>query len=515
MAAERVSMRNVLEIFRLRFEAGASERAISRSVGIARSTVSEYLRRFAGCRLAWPLVPALDEAALVARLFPEEEASATQKAPPDMAWVDMELRRKGVTLHLLWTEYARENQGQAYQYSWFCDLHRSWQRGQRISMRQVHHAGQKMFVDFSGDGLWLTDPRSGERRRVELFVAALGASSMTYACATVDQTLASWLAGMTGAVEAFGGVTELVVPDNPRALVSRVDRYEPTLNPSVMDWAEHYGTCVMPARPYRPKDKAKVEAAVLVAQRWVLAVLRNQTFHTLTDLNEAIAGLMERINARVMKNHGRSRAQLFEVLDAPALKPLPVNRFEFAAWHRARVHANYHVQVEKHFYSVPYMHRGQEVLVRVKATTVEVMLAGNCVATHARSKVPFGYSTQDAHMPSSHLAVKLQSSVDELLRRAQQIGPNVQALFEWMSQKRAHPEHAIRGMQGVLALRQSYADARVDAACARALRFGSVTATAVRNILKNGLDQVSLDKANENQMPHHHQNLRGGSYFIH
>ena len=214
----------------------------------------------------------------------------------------------------------------------------------------------------------------------------------------------------------------------------------------------------MPARPYRPTDKAKVEAAVLVAQRWVLAVLRNQTFHTLTDLNEAIAGLMERINARVMKNHGRSRAQLFEVLDAPALKPLPVNRFEFAAWHRARVHANYHVQVEKHFYSVPYMHRGQEVLVRVKATTVEVMLAGNCVATHARSKVPFGYSTQDAHMPSSHLAVKLQSSVDELLRRAQQIGPNVQALFEWMSQKRAHPEHAIRGMQGVLALRQSYAD---------------------------------------------------------
>jgi len=506
-------MRNVLEILRLRFGEGRSERAVALSVGKARATVSDYLKRFAVAGLVWPLVPPLNEEALEARLFPEAPPSSA-KVAPDMAHVDLELRRKGVTLQLLWEEYAREHEGRAYQYSWFCERHHAWRGRQRISMRQVHVAGQKMFVDFSGDGLSLTDLRTGEPQRVELFVAALGASSMTYACATPDQTLASWVLGMTGAVEAFGGVTELVVPDNPRALVSRVDRYEPTLNQTVVDWATHYGTCVMPARPYRPKDKAKVEAAVLVAQRWVVAVLRNQTFYTLTNLNEAIDVLMERINQRVMKNHGSSRAELFAALDAPVLKSLPINGFQFATWHKARVHPDYHVQVEKHFYSVPYIHRGLEVMARVKAATVEILLRGNCVATHARSKRQFGYTTLDEHMPSAHKEQKLSSSVDELLRRGLQAGPNVHALFEEMVKIRQHPEYAIKGMQGILALRRSYTDARVDAACARAVRFRSLSAASVRNILKNGLDLLSSELAAQVEMPAQHQNLRGGSYFL-
>lgn len=505
-------MRNVHEILRLRFDEKMTPRAVAKSTGKGRTTIQDYLRRFALAGLQWPLVPPLDEEALDARLFPEAPPSCVRVAP-DMALVDLELRRKGVTLQLLWEEYARENEGRAYQYSWFCERYQAWRRKQRISMRQVHRAGHKMFVDFSGDGLCLTDPRTGQRQRVALFVAALGASSMTYACATPDQTLASWVAGMTGAVEAFGGVTELVVPDNPRALVSRVHRYEPTLNQSVMDWAAHYGTCVMPARPYKPKDKAKVEAAVLVVQRWVVGVLRNQTFHTLTNLNEVIDGLMERINQRVMKNHGRSRAELFSTLDAPVLKPLPINQFQFAMWHKARVHPNYHVQVEKHFYSVPYIHRGLEVMVRVKAATVEILLHGNCVATHARSKRQFGYTTLDEHMPSAHKAQKLNSSVDELLRRAQFTGSNVHALFVEMASNRQYPEYAIRGMQGVLALRRSYPDARLDAACARALRFRTPSAKSVHSILKNGLDSVSSETAAV-EMPAQHQNLRGGSYFL-
>ena len=506
-------MRNVSEILRLRFGEKKSERVVALSVGKARSTVADYLLRFTVAGLVWPLVPPLDEDALERLLFPEVVGRA-EKVTPDMAQVHLELRRKGVTLQLLWEEYAREHDGRAYQYSWFCERYQEWRRKQRISMRQVHIAGQKMFVDFSGDGLVLTDPRTGERRRVELFVAALGASSMTYACVTVDQTLASWVEGMTRALEAFGGVTEIVVPDNPRALVSRVDRYEPSLNQTVVDWAAHYGTCVMPARPYKPKDKAKVEGAVLVAQRWVVAVLRNRTFHTLTDINEAIDELMERINQRVMKNHGSSRAQLFATLDAPALKPLPVNRFQFATWKKARVHPDYHVQVEKHFYSVPYIHRGQEVMVRIRLSTVEILLRGDCVATHTRSKRQFGHTTLDEHMPSAHKAMKLSSSVDELMARAERAGPNVHALFTELTGSRQHPEYAIRGMQGILALRHSYTDARVDAACARAVRFRSLSATSVRNILKGGLDLLASETVLQTEMPAQHQNLRGGSYFL-
>jgi transposase len=492
---------------------GASDRAIARSVGKARSTVGEYLTRFKASGLQWPLAPTFDEEALERRLFPEPGPG--EKMAPDHAYVAIELRRKGVTLQLLWVEYAKEHQECAYQYSHFCELHQAWQRKQRLSMRQVHRGGEKMFVDFSGDGMFLTDPHTGERKPVALFVAALGASSMTYARATLDQTLASWMEGMTGAFEAFDGVTETVVPDNPRALVSRLDRHEPTLNLTVLDWAAHYGTCVMPARPYRPKDKAKVEVAVLVAQRWIIAVLRNRKFHTLTDLNEAIEELTERINQRVMKNYGRSRAQLFATLDAPVLKPLPVNRFQMATWHKGRVHPDYHVQVEKHFYSVPYIHRGKEVMTRVKATTVEVLRLGICVATHLRSKKEFGYTTLEEHMPSSHKAMKVNSSVDELLRRAQQVGPNVHALFVALIQKRRYPEHAVKGMQGVLALRRSFPEARVEAACARAVRFKMISATAVRNILKNGLDDVAPSAGTQTEMPVHHENIRGGSYFMH
>jgi transposase len=506
-------MRNVLEILRLRLGEDRSEREVARSVGKARSTVADYVLRFTVAGLVWPLVPPLDEDALERLLFAEVIGRA-EKAAANMGDVDLELRRKGVTLQLLWEEYAREHEGRAYQYSWFCERYQEWRRKQRISMRQVHVAGRKMFVDFSGDGLALTDPRTGERRRVELFVATLGASSMTYACATLDQTLASWVEGMTRALEAFGGVTELVVPDNPRALVTRVDRYAPDLNRTVVDWAEHYGTCVIPARPYKPKDKAKVEAAVLVAQRWVVAVLRNRVFHTITDINEAIDGLMERINQRVMKNHGSSRAQLFAALDAPALRPLPVNRFQFATWHKARVHPDYHVQVEKHFYSVPYIHRGQAVMVRVKLSTVEILLRGNCIATHSRSRRRFGHTTLEEHMPSSHKAMKLSSSVDELMRRAERVGPNVHALFGEMTRSRQHPEYAIRGMQGILALRHSYPDARVDAACARVMRFRTLTATSVRSILKSGLDQLASETTPQTEMPAQHQNLRGGSYFL-
>jgi len=504
-------MRNVLEILRLKF-GGASDRTIARSVGKARSTVAEYLTRFKASGLEWPLAPTFDEEALERRLFPEP--SPTTKVTPDHAYVATELRRKGVTLQLLWVEYAHEHQDGAYQYSHFCELHQAWHRKQRLSMRQVHRGGEKMFVDFSGDGMFLTDPRTGERKPVALFVAALGASSMTYARATLDQTLASWVEGMTGAVEAFGGVTETVVPDNPRALVTRVDRHEPTLNLTVVDWAAHYGTCVMPARPYKPKDKAKVEVAVQVAQRWIIAVLRNQKFYTLTDLNEAIGELAERINNRVMKNHGSSRAQLFAALDAPVLKPLPVNRFQMATWHKGRVHPDYHVMVEKHFYSVPNIHRGKAVMSRVTATTVEVERLGICVATHARSKKEFGYSTHEEHMPSSHKAMKVNSSVDEMLRRGRQAGSSVHALFEAMIQKRQYPEHAVKGMQGVLALRRSFPEPRVEAACARAVRFKMFSATAVRNILRNGLDREKPSEDRQVEMPAHHGNIRGGSYFM-
>lgn len=506
-------MRQVREVLRLKFEGKLGSRRIAESLGgIGRTTVDEYVTRFKASGLAWPLPDDVDDVRLEAKLFPSTGKEQPIRVMPDFARISVELRRKGVTLQLLWTEYCQEHGEHSYQLSRFCELYGEWRRKQRLWMRQEHKAGDKLFVDFSGDGLEIVDPQTGEVRPVKLFVAALGASSYTFAYAVLDERLPAFLECNVRALEFIGGVPAAVVPDNPKTAVTKADRFEADLHEAFADFGAHYGTCILPARPRKPRDKAKVEVAVLVAQRWILAVLRNRTFYSLDDLNAAIAELVERLNNRVMRHLKRSRAQLFDEIDRPALRPLPRNRYEHAEWHKARVHPDYHVEVDKHYYSVPFQHRGEEVVVRVTARTVEVLLHSKRIAMHLRSRRRWHYTTLPEHMPPHHKYVA-DSTVENMRQRAARVGSDVTQFFDALFAQRPHPEQAVRSCQGVLSLLPVYGPQRLNLACRRALHFSLLRYKHIKNILEHGLDSQPIDDRQAQITLPLHANIRGSSYF--
>ncbi len=364
-------MRKIREVLRLRHEKGLSQRAVAAACGMGAGTVSEYLSRAEQAGVRWPVPPELDDSALETRLFPTLPAGGGRVAP-DLPWVHEELKKAGVTLLLLWEEYRQAHVESAYGYSQFCDIYRRWERKLKPSMRQVHRAGEKAFVDFSGKRPSFVDPKTGEVITVELFVAALGASGYTYAEATSTQQLHDWMAVHVRMLEYFEGCTDVLVPDQLRSAVSRPCRYEPEVNRSYQELARHYGAVVIPARPGKAKDKARVESMVQVAQRWILARLRNRTFFSLEELNAAIAVLLEDLNDRKMQKIGKSRRELWEQLDRPALTPLPAVRYEQAEWRTCRVNIDYHIEVDRHPYSVPFQLLGEQLEARFTSTIVEV-----------------------------------------------------------------------------------------------------------------------------------------------
>ena len=382
MPARRLLMRKIREVLRLRHELGLSHQAVARASAVGVGTVNRYLRRAAEGGLGWPLPTELDDTALEARLFPRA-APVHDRVRPDCAYIHRELKRDGVTLQLLWEEYAQVHP-LGYRYTQFCEIYRQWARRLRPSMRQVHRAGEKTFIDFSGKRPALVDPCTGELRRVELFVAVLGASNLTYAEATATQQLPDWVDAHIRMVEYFGGTTALWVPDQLKSAITRPCRYEPGVNRTYEDLAAHYGAVVVPARPRKPKDKAAAEAAVLLAQRWILARLRDETFFGLGALNQAIRVLLDELNDRPMQKLGISRRALYEQLDRPALRPLPPTRYVLAYWKHCRVNIDYHVQIDRHAYSVPFQLLREQVEVRYTTTTVEVFFKGRRVASHPR-----------------------------------------------------------------------------------------------------------------------------------
>jgi len=386
MPAERARMRCVREILRLEHE-GLSDRAIARSTRVARSTVSDYLGRAVAAGLAWPLAAELTDTALEALLFVHGGAAPGLRRKPEPDWPSLlhrELRRPGVTLMLLWQEY-RAAAPDGYGYSRFCELYGEWQSRLSPTMRQVHPAGERLFADYAGQMVDLADGRTGEVRPAQIFVAVMGASSYTYAEATWTQTLPDWIGAHAGALAFFGGVPRQIVPDNPKVGVLKANWYEPGLNPTYQDFASHYGTAILPARPRKPRDKAKVEVGVLIVERWILARLRNERFLSLTELNAAIAALLADLNARPMRRLGVSRLQLFEELDRPALNPLPSEPYVYAEWRLRRVGLDYHVDIDDHYYSVPHRLLRQEVEARITQRTVELFHRGERVAAHMRA----------------------------------------------------------------------------------------------------------------------------------
>jgi transposase len=503
-------MRKIHEVLRLHFEHGRSKREIARVLSVSPTTVSDYLARATLAGLSYPLPPEIDETMLERRLFPPCEPSVVQRPAPTWPKVHQELRRKGVTLELLWQEYKAEHPD-GFQYSAFCQHYRRWRQHLSLSMRQTHTPGERLFVDYAGQTVGVTDGSTGEVRQAQVFVAVLGASNYTFLEATWSQQLPDWIGSHVRALDFFGGSTELWVPDNLRSGVSKASRYEPDINPTYHDLAEHYGVAVLPARARRPKDKAKVENGVLVVTRWVLARLRHQRFFSLNELNRALRILLLDLNARPFKKLPGCRASAFTEMDQPALRPLPVAAYEYAEWGVARVGVDYHIEVDGHFYSVPCRYARAQVDVRVTKATVEVFQRGERIASHAICAFKGRHTTIDAHMPEAHREVAGWSAAT-LSARAEGVGPRCAVLIERLLHARRHPQQAFRSCLGVLSLGQKYGVERLEAACARALKHGATSWTSVQAILKNGLDLEPASAQRVLDLPDH-ENLRGAAYY--
>jgi transposase len=512
MAKRRLSMRKIIEVLRLHAEQRLSIRQIAKSCSVAHSTVREYLDRARQAGLTWPLDPDLDNTTLEGVLFPERSLPPGRRGMPPMEYLYKEMKRKGVTLQLLWYEYRKANP-EGYQYSQFCHHYRQWTKKLDLTLRQEHRAGEKLFVDYAGQTVPIVDPSTGEVLQAQIFIAALGASNYTFAEASLAQDLPSWIRSHVHAFEFFGGVTDVLVPDNLKAGVTHACRYEPDLNPTYQDLAQHYGMSVIPARAGHARDKAKVESAVLVAERWILAALRNHTFFSLAELNRCIAQKLKELNNRRFQKLQGTRTTLFESIDKPALKPLPSVPYEYAEWRKATVNIDYHVAADRHYYSVPYQLVREHVEVRLTSTTVEVLFKNKRVASHQRSYRQGGFTTLPQHMPKAHQRY-LEWTPSRLIRWAEQHGPMTQKLVTAILDGRPHPEQGFRSCLGIMRLGKRYPHDRLEAACARALAIKAYSYKNVESILKNGLDQQPLPFSQDEQPPLlTHQNVRGKDYY--
>jgi transposase len=507
-------MRKIGEVLRLK-AAGLSIAEIARSAGLGRTTVYEYLGRAEAAGLSWPLPAELDAGQLEARLFPPPSAERFARRPvPDWREVHRELKRgRHVTLRLLWLEW-REDQPDGWGYSQFCARYHEWLGRQDVVMRLEHAAGERLFVDFAGDRMPVVDATTGEVTEMEIFVAVLGCSGLLYVEATRGQDLKSWLLAHVRAYHAYGGVSRTTVPDNLKSGVTKACWYEPEINPSYLELARHFGTIILPTRAAHPRDKAAVESGVLVVERWVLAPLRHRRFFSPAELNEAIAANTAEVNGRPFRGQPTSRRDLFEELERPALQPLPVTPYEFAEFKKVTANIDYHVEFERHFYSVPHRLVRQKLEVRATATTVEVLHRHQRVASHAREYGRRRYLTDPAHMPASHRA-HLEWTPSRLIRWATTVGPAAAAVTRRILETRPHPEHGYRACLGLMSLARRHGKERVAAACVRALSVNAVSYTSVKSILDQNLDRVPLPTVQLSVVPSPpaHENLRGAAYY--
>lgn len=504
-------MRKIRDVLRLQAE-GLSKRRISVSLNIGRTAVGDHIARAKRAGLSWPLPAGLGDDGLEQLLFPPTMAVPKGQHPlPEWPEVHFELKRPGVTRALLWEEY-RSLHPDGYGLSQFCALYRAWAGKLDVTMRQVHVAGEKMFVDYAGAVAEVIDPTSGEVHEAQVFVATLGASSYTYAEATWTQGLPNWIGSHCRALAFFGGVPAQIVPDNLKSAVTKACLYDPEVNRTYADLAAHYGTAVVPARPAKPRDKAKVEVGVQIVERWILARLRNRRFFSLAELNQAIQEELVKLNAKVSKHLGTSRRHLFEELERPALKPLPAQAYQYGEWKKRRAGLDYHVEVHKHYYSVPHRFARQQLWARITERTVEVFHKGKRIAAHMRGSGNRRHTTVAEHMPSSHRR-HASWTFARIERDASANGPNTKLLTEHILRNRPHPEQGFRACIGILRLAKSYSPERLEVACERALEIGAHTYSSVNSILKNKLDCRQSTKPVATGPAIDHGNIRGPQYF--
>ncbi len=517
--SERHTMRQVREVLRMTHSLKRSEREIAAALAIGHTTVWDYVKRAEKAGLRWDEAEKMSDGEVEARLFHQlgrNEPAA--RAPIDLHWVHMELRRAGVTLELLWAEYQRAVADggtglRPYQYSQFCERYRAYKRKFSPVMRQTHRAGEKSFIDFSGKKPRLVDVETGGWIEVELFVMVLGASNYTYVEAVRTQQVADFVAATVRGLEYFGGVSEILVPDQLKSAVSKADRSDPEINATYAEMAQHYGTAIVPARPRKPKDKAKVEGGVLIAQRWILACLRNRRFFTLEELNAAIGELLEKLNTRPFQKLEGCRRSAFEKLDRPAMGPLPVHRYEIAEWKLGvGVNVDHHFEYDHRHYSVPSELIGAKVDVRATATLIEVWRDRQRITSHERSYGRKGTAvTKEEHRPRSHREWG-DWPPERLVGWAQTKGAKTGAVAAAILEQGPHPESGRRACLGLMRMGERYGSERLEAACARALAIGNPKLRSVEAILKNGLESAALveDVA---QTAIAHENIRGGDYY--
>lgn len=509
----RLSMRKTYEILRLKLSLELSHREVATRLSVSVGVVSKVVNRAAKAGLSWAEVEPLDEEQLDVRLNGPRLPTKRARPLPDVLWMHQELAKTGVTLELLHLEYLAANPD-GYRYTQFCEQYRRWLKKRKLSMKQRHIAGEKLFVDYSGKKPHIIDRKTGEHIEVELFVGVLGASNYTYAEATLTQRGLDFVESHVRCFEFLGGVTKLVVPDQLKSGVTRACLYEPTIQRTYEEMGQHYDVAVFPARPRRPKDKAKVEGGVLIVQRWILARLRNEQFFSLDELNARIAELLDDLNARPMKKYGgKSRKALFAEVDQPALRALPEKRFVYGEWKHVRANIDYHVDVKDHRYSVPYTLVHEELDARFTSSTVEVFKGGKRVAVHRRSFIAGGFTTLPEHMPRAHRA-HAEWTPSRMLNWAASIGPHTKLLVAAILKERPHPEQGYRSCLGIFRLGKRYGNDRLERACKRTHEHGGRSYRHVENILKSGLDRALDDEGTAPIVPaESHINVRGPAYY--
>jgi transposase len=506
----KLSMRKISEILRQRYELKRSYRDIGTSLNISISTISEYLSRAKAAGLSWPL-PDLTEEGLYARLFLPVEKEAPKKTVPDWEWAHKELRKKGVTLLLLWREY-REIHPNGYGYTNFCNKYRAYAKQLSPVMRQTHKGGEKTFVDYAGMKMPWINLVTGEIHEAEIFVGALGASQLTFAEATATQSLPDWIESHIHMFEEFGGVSEIIVPDNLKAGVTKAHLYDPDINTNYQHFSEHYGFAIVPARAREPKDKAKVENAVGCVEKQILAPLRNITFTSIGEINAAIKSRLAVFNAQSFQKMKTSRRELFEILDKPALKPLPEDRYQYANWNKAKINIDYHFVFDDHYYSVPFRYIHYAVDIRSTAKIIECFYQEKRIAVHERSYARYKHTTVAEHMPPAHRA-HAEWTPERIKRWASKIGPETAKFIDHMIASRAFPQQAFRACLGLLRLGKRFGEDRLEKACARGLSAGASRYQHIESILKNKLDAIPISYAEPPPQVSSHKNIRGSTYY--
>jgi transposase len=502
-------MRTIREVLRLGLSGSLSLRDIGRSLRITHPTVQKYIQAAQEAGLDWRKIAAMDDESL-REIICAKPARDMQKPLPDYSVVHQELKKAGVTLELLWQEY-KEAHPAGYQMTQFRRYYYDFVKKLKVSIRQRYKFGESMFVDYAGQTVPIHDRITKAIIDAQIFVAVLGASNYTYAEATPDQRLASWIGSHVRAFEYFQGVPLKTICDNLKAGVTSACRYEPDINPTYNDMAAHYGTVVLPTRIGKPKDKAKVEAGVLIVERWILAALRHGKFFSLGELNEAIRGLLVKLNQKPFKKLPGCRESVYKEHERPALQSLPEQAYQFAQWKKARVNIDYHIELDGHYYSVPYTLVHETVEVRYTARTVEIFRCGRRITSHARNSLRGRHTTIREHMPKSHQEY-LDWTPTRMIEQAKKIGPKTGELVEHILVSRQFPQQGYRSCLGILRLAREYSPARLEAACQRALAIGGHSYKSVHAILKAGLDRQPL-QAKPLQPTIHHDNIRGQGYF--